>query len=266
MDSDTDRPDTERVVSLDVDGTTARIHLDDPATRNALSPRLSLELADTVASALAAGATALVLTAAPPVFCSGGSLDELLAPTHPLDDAYAGFLALADSPVPTIAVVDGAAVGAGVNLVLACDVVLVSPDARLDPRFLDVGIHPGGGHLRLLRERLGAQGAAALSLCGDHLTGEEAVVAGLAWRCLPSDELFVIARRYATRVTSRPGELVRRTKASLLDSGPTVTPPEARALEREAQEWSMAQPFFAEQVAALRDRIGRAGDSDRAPG
>jgi enoyl-CoA hydratase len=256
MDSD---PDPRPLVQLTVDDTTARVHLDDPATRNALSPRLSLELADAVGSALAAGATALLLTAAPPVFCSGGSLDELLAPTHPLDDAYAGFLALADAPIPTIAVVDGPVVGAGVNLALACDVVLTSPDARFDPRFLDVGIHPGGGHLQRLRERVGRQGAAALSLCGDQLTGEEAVTAGLAWRCLRSDELLATAERYAARIASHPSELVRRTKDTLDRSGPGVDPTVARSVERDAQEWSMTQPFFAERVAALRARIGESG-------
>ncbi len=253
------QPVSDSLVRLDVDGSTARVHLDDPATRNALSPELSLQLAAAVGAALTEGATALVLTAAPPVFCSGGSLDELLAPTHPLDDAYAGFLALADAPIPTIAVVDGAVVGAGVNLPLACDVVLTSPDARFDPRFLDVGIHPGGGHLQRLRERVGRQGAAALSLCGDQLTGEEAVTAGLAWRCVPSGDLLATAERYAARVASRPPELVRKAKESLDRSAPGVDPATARAVEREAQEWSMAQPFFAERVAALRARIGERG-------
>lgn len=248
--------DGGRRVRLSLTDGIGRVQLDDPGTRNALSPDLSLELATAVGAALDADAAVIVLSAAPPVFCSGGSIDELLAPTHPLADAYAGFFALADAPVPTIAVVDGPVVGAGVNLVLACDVVLASPDARIDPRFLDVGIHPGGGHLRLLRERIGRQGAAALSLCGDQLTGEEAVRAGLAWRCLPTDELLATAERYAARAVSRPPELVRRTKDSLARSGPATTAEEAVELERAAQEWSMAQPFFAERVAALRARIG----------
>lgn len=53
--------------------------------------------------------------------------------------------------------IDGAAVRAGVNLPLACDVVLASPEARFDPRFLDIGIHPGGGHLYRLAQRVGQQ-------------------------------------------------------------------------------------------------------------
>jgi enoyl-CoA hydratase len=243
------------LVRFELDATTARIHLDDPATRNAITPRLSVQLADAVAQGVDAGATAIVLTAQPPVFSSGGSLDEFERPTAPLDDVYRGFLALAGAPVPTIACVGGPAVGAGVNLPLACDVVLASPEARFDPRFLDVGIHPGGGHLWRLVRRVGFQGAAALSLCGDHLTGDEAARAGLAWRCVPADELLPTAMRFAERVASRPPELVRRTKASLRASAELADGAAAAALEREAQEWSMAQPFFAERVAAVRARL-----------
>ena len=107
------------------------------------------------------GAGAVVLTAEPPVFCAGGSLDALLSRDVPLAASYDGFLALANAPVPTIAAIDVAAIGAGVNLPLACDVILAAPSARFDPRWLDVGIHPGGGHLWRLFQRVGTQGAAA---------------------------------------------------------------------------------------------------------
>ena len=99
-----------------------------------------------------------MLTAEPPVFCAGGSLDALLSRDVPLAACYAGFLALADAPVPTIAAVASPAIGAGVNLPLACDVILAAPGARFDPRWLDVGIHPGGGHLWRLAQRIGAAG------------------------------------------------------------------------------------------------------------
>jgi enoyl-CoA hydratase len=121
------------------------ILLDDPAHRNVLSRAMSDALATAVASALEAGARAIVLAASPPVFCAGGSVDDLLDPPGPLADAYAGMHALATCPVPTIAAVGGAAIGAGVSLALACDVIVVSVEARFDPRFLDVAIHPAAG-------------------------------------------------------------------------------------------------------------------------
>src|SRR5260370_9014789 len=90
----------------------ARITLADPAHRNALSKALSDQLAGAVERAVADGAAVLVLDAEPPVFCAGGSLDGLLDPRHGLEEMYAGFLALADAPVPTIPAVCGPAIGA----------------------------------------------------------------------------------------------------------------------------------------------------------
>ena len=145
-----------------VDDAIGVVTLADPDHRNVLSLELTRDLAAAVAHVLDGGVAAIVLTAEPPVFCAGGSLDDLLAPRAPLAEMYAGFLALAQAPVVTIAAVGGAAVGAGVNLPLACDVILASPEARFDPRFLDIGIHPGGGHLWRLEQRVGRQAAAAL--------------------------------------------------------------------------------------------------------
>ena len=187
----------------------AVLTLADPGKRNALSRQLSDDLAAAVESALSQEARAIVLDAEPPVFCAGGSLDDLLARSRPLGETYAGFLALAQAPVPTIAAVAGPVIGAGVNLPLACDVVIAGESARFDPRFLDVGIHPGGGHLWRLAQRVGPQGAAALVLCGDVLTGPEAVVAGLAWRCVPDDSALSVALRLARRAAGRSPSLSR---------------------------------------------------------
>jgi enoyl-CoA hydratase len=232
------------------------ITLADPGRRNALSKQLSDELAAAVRNCLDGGARALVLAAEPPVFCAGGSLDDLLRREHPLGATYAGFNALAQAPVPTIAAVAGAAVGAGVNLPLACDVVIAGESAKFDPRFLDVGIHPGGGHLWRLAQRIGPQGAAALVLCGDTLTGQEAVTHGLAWRCVPDEEVTESAMRLARRAAGRSPELVRRTKETLRATTGYHQVTDAAELELRAQQWSVEQPYFAETVRALRERIG----------
>ena len=232
-----------------------KITLADPAHRNALSKELSDALAGAVSRTVADGACVLVLDAEPPVFCAGGSLDGLLNPKHGLEEMYAGLLALAEAPIPTIAAVCGPAVGAGVNLPLACDVVLAGQSARFDPRFLDIGIHPGGGHLWRLTRRIGYQGAAALVLCGDVLTGAEAAAHGLAWRCVPDAELPEAAARLARRVAGRSPELVRRTKRTLRESAGLRDAAQAVAIELEAQQWSVQQPDFRERVRAIRDEI-----------
>ncbi|MEO3783739.1 enoyl-CoA hydratase-related protein [Actinocorallia sp. B10E7] len=247
----------ETLVRVTVDDGVGVLVLDDPRHRNALSKKVSDDLARAVDTALEGGARALVLTAEPPVFCAGGSLDGLLDRTVPLSEMYAGMERLASAPVPTIAAVAGPAIGAGVNLPLACDVIVASPDARFDPRFLDVGIHPGGGHLWRLAERVGAQGAAALVLCGDLLTGEEAAAKGLAWRCVPEDELKPTALALARRAAGRSAPLVRRTKRTLLESLSLASPEEAAKLELAAQEWSVEQPEFSETVRAIRRGLAK---------
>jgi enoyl-CoA hydratase len=239
-------------VTVERDGPVAVLELRDPARRNALSPGLSTALADAVAGALAAGARAIALTAAPPVFCAGGSLDDLASGRVDLDAAYAGPLALAEAPVPTIAAVDGPCVGAGVNLPLACDVVVCTPRAVFDPRWLDVGIHPGGGHLWRMRERIGAQATAATVLFGEKLGGAEAVARGLAWRCVAEDELREVVLALAHRAAGRDLELVRRTKRSLRAAASVADARSAADLERGAQVWSMGRPEFAERVAEMR--------------
>ena len=157
--------------------------------------------------------------------------------------------------MPTLAVVGGPAIGAGVNLPLACDVVLTSPEAVFDPRFLDVGIHPGGGHLWRLERRIGTQGAAALVLFGDSLDGEQAVRAGLAWRCVDAERLQADAMAMARRVVRRSAPLVRRTKATLVAGAGIADPYEAFALELAAQEWSVEQPEFEASLRRIRQRL-----------
>jgi enoyl-CoA hydratase len=231
------------------------VTLSDPAHRNALGKQLNDELADAVTRTIADGATVLVLQAEPPVFSAGGSLDGLVDREHSLAEMYTGFLAVADAPIPTIAAVAGPAIGAGVNLALACDVVLAGESARFDPRFLDLGIHPGGGHLWRLSRRIGQQGAAALVLCGDVLSGAEAAACGLAWRCVPDADLPELAMRFARRVAQRSPELVSRTKQTLRMSAGFVDVAQAINIELEAQQWSVEQPYFQQRVREVRDRI-----------
>ena len=243
------------LVTREVDAGVGRLHLNDPRHRNVLSKQLSDQLASAVTDVVARGAAAIVLTAEPPVFCAGGSLDGLLNRELPLAQTYAGYRALIEAPVPTIAAVAGAAVGAGVNLPLACDVVIAAESARFDPRFLDVGIHPGGAHLWRLVQRVGVQGAAALVLLGDTLTGAEAQAHGLAWRCVPDTELDAVALALATRVATRSASLVRRTKQTLQATLAATSFEEAFALELDAQEWSVNQPEFTSTIRRIQGEI-----------
>jgi enoyl-CoA hydratase len=235
----------------------ALVTLDAPARRNALS----LELVDEIEAGFDAiesdpDVGAVVVTGAPPAFCAGADLSHLgSSQRQGLSRVYEGFLRVGRSPLPTIAAVNGAAVGAGVNLALVCDVILAGESARFDTRFIDLGLHPGGGHTWMLQRRVGSQAAAALVLFGRVLDGRQAERAGLAWSCVPDDELLPLALEMASTAARAPRELVQRVKQTMRDV--TQLTDHAAAVERELdpQVWSINQPAFQEKLAALRQRI-----------
>lgn len=249
----------------EVDGGVAVVTLADPNRRNAISPAMVDEIVaafDLIDADPAVGA--VVVTGEPPAFCAGadlGDLDRVGTAAggqtgSGLRAIYEGFLRVARSPLPTIAAVNGPAVGAGLNLALCCDVRLAARSARFDTRFLQLGLHPGGGHTWLLTRALGPQGAAALVLFGEVLDGEGAARVGLAWRCVDDGDLLGVARAMAARAAAAPRPLVERIKASLAAATTTASHDEAVDAELVQQAWSMGQPWFAERIAAMRQRIG----------
>ena len=203
-------------------GRVAVLTLDDAERRNALTAPLVAEIMaamDDIDADPEVGA--IVVTGAAPAFCSGADVNALAAMANgteePADvrDIYAGFLRVLDSPLPTVAAVNGPAVGAGCNLALACDVRLAGTSAVFDARFLRIGIHPGGGHTWLLDRAVGPQAAAAMNLFGARLDGRRAAEVGLAWECVEDDALLDRAIELATRAAEVPRELSTRTKATL---------------------------------------------------
>jgi enoyl-CoA hydratase len=156
--------------------------------------------------------------------------------------------------LPTVAAVNGPAVGAGVNLALGCDVRIAARSARFDTRFLQLGLHPGGGHTWMMSRLLGPQGAAATVVFGDVLDGEAAERHGLAWRCVDDDKLGEEALAFAARAASAPPALGRRVKQTLRQVADVSSPDEAVSVELEAQLWSMRQPDFAERLKARRKK------------
>jgi enoyl-CoA hydratase len=249
---------SDDLVACDVADGIAWITLNDPARRNCVSARLSLDLANVCAELARDPAVRVaVITGAGSSFSSGGDIESLSRPGQPLEVTQRGFSALAALPVPVLAAVNGPAVGAGMNFALACDVIVAGRSARFDSRFLEVGIHPGGGHLWRLQQRAGRPAAAAMVIFGEDLTAEHAERIGLVWRVVADDELAATARELACRVAARSPELVRRTKATLGASAGITHPRLAIDLEQVAQEWSMGRPAFAEGVRALRQRLTR---------
>jgi enoyl-CoA hydratase len=229
----------------------------DPQRRNALNLAMCAEMVSAIDELEAdEGVGALVVTGAAPAFCAGADLSQLGASQRDgLKQIYSGFLRVASTTLPTIAAVNGAAVGAGLNLALACDVRLASDNARFDTRFLDLGIHPGGGHTWMMRNIVGPQSAAAMVLFGQVLDAAEAKRVGLVWDTTSPEELLSTAITMAQRAASGPRELVTKIKASLAKMGAVDLHEEAVEIELDPQVWSINQPAFAERLASLQQTI-----------
>ena len=194
---------------------------------------------------------AVIVDARGDYFCSGADIRDLAAAAaNPASTdslrrtsaLYSAFVRIGLLPVPTVAVVVGGAVGAGLNLALACDVLLVTPDAVLESGFLGRRIHPGGGHFSLLGRTLNRQQAIAVGALGAALSGTAAVRLGLAWAAYPGDEITVRARELVWLSAEDPA-LSRRVKLSAdLELGPTAVPwLAALEVERGAQMWSFGR-------------------------
>ncbi len=235
----------------------ATLTLDNPDERNTLTAPMVAEIIAAMDAFEADDAVgAVVVTGTPPAFCAGANLGNLAEATgDSLGDIYEGFLRIARSPLPTLAAVNGAAVGAGMNLALGCDLRIVSRTAKLDTRFLQLGIHPGGGHTWMLRRIAGPQVAMAAVVFGEVLDGVEAERVGLAYRAVPGDELAAVAHEIAARAASAPRELAIRTKATIQDMALVADHPAAVQRELEPQLWSTRQPWFEQRLAALKRRI-----------
>jgi enoyl-CoA hydratase len=235
--------------------------LNDPDHRNILSADLCRALTEAV---LAAGEddslNALIVTGAGPAFCAGARLDDLEAAASGDDAAvravYRAFMTVADCPLPTIAAVNGAAVGAGMNLALACDMRIATPSALFDTRFLKIGLHPGGGHGWMLLRAVGWARASQMLLGGQALRGEAALGVGLVQQLSAPEGLLEDALALAAPMLATPRALLLRTKATLRHAA-CNSHQDALAHETAEQAWSLGEPGFAALLARMRGEIGQ---------
>jgi enoyl-CoA hydratase len=186
--------------------------LNDPDRRNALSPMLQSELGAAVdAVARDTEARVLVVAGNGPAFSAGADLPAVFGELHRdvaeiragLRGIYDSFLRVRRLEIPTIAAVHGAAVGAGVNLAMSCDVRIAGPRARFGVTFTTLGLHPGGGCTYFLTHALGRQRALALILDGGVLDADEALRLGLVLEVV-DDPLARAVERAARWAASDP--------------------------------------------------------------
>jgi 2-(1,2-epoxy-1,2-dihydrophenyl)acetyl-CoA isomerase len=256
------------VIHYDVgDDHVARITLDRPDAKNALTVEMRDGIVDAVRDARAnPDVRAVLVSGTGDAFCAGmdlgastmvqaGTADfETRSTAEALRVGVQSFIReLWELDKPTVAAVNGAAVGPGAHLALACDFVLVHDDTRFLWSFARWGLVVDAGGAYLLPRLVGLPRAKAMVMLGEGARGPEAVDLGLAYRCVARDELASVADELATRLATGPTRSLGLSKRLLNTSFETSLD---RSLELEGAYQSLAATSrdLVEGMAAFKDR------------
>jgi enoyl-CoA hydratase/carnithine racemase len=201
-----------------IDGV-ATIEIARPEKKNALTVAMYQAMAEALNAAREdAAVRAVLITGQPGIFTSGNDVEDFL--TRPpgqgsdsMESPVFRFMrALLDCDKPVVAAVTGAAIGIGTTMLLHCDFVYVSDEARLAMPFVALGLVPEYASSLLVPQLMGHRRAAEKLLLGDPFTPEQAVECGIANAVLPAAEVVAHARRVALRFNALPPGAVREAK------------------------------------------------------
>lgn len=254
-------PATDRL-AVRREGHVVVVALADHERRNAMGLEMTAAW-ERLMAAIAADSEvrAVLLTGQGSAFTSGGNLTWIGADSHEpvpvlrerMLSYYRTWLAIRQLAVPTIAAINGPAIGAGAALALACDIRWAGASAAMALPFLQIGIHPGMLSTFLLTEVAGVAAARDLFLTGRRVEAEEMRALGIASRVLPDDQLMSEALAGAHQVAAAAPVAVRLTKVALRDGGPRDWSAAAQ-WEGLAQAVTLASDDVAEGLAAVKER------------
>lgn len=225
------------VLKIERDGPLITLTMDDPETRNALSPALTRQLVQACADINAdMSVGCVILTGAGGAFCAGGNLKAMYARS----DHFAGNAAeirrtyltgvqaiaraLYELEVPSIAAVNGPAMGAGLDFAMMCSMRIASREASFAESFIKLGLTSAAGGAWFLTRAVGAQHAAEMTLTGDTLDAAQALAIGLVGRVVEPGELMAEARALAARITRHPLHSIRLNHRLLRESARSDLP------------------------------------------
>lgn len=204
---------------------------------------------------------AVVLTGAGRAFSSGGDLSFLVersetdaqANSERMRSFYRRYLAIRDLPVPVIAAIQGAAIGAGLCLAAACDLRIAATSAKLGFTFVQLGLHPGMGATHLLPRLIGHQNASRLLLTGEVIDGDEALRMGLVLESVDVAHVYRRAREVARQIAGAGPIAVRSCVRSLRIASDDGFE-HALWREADAQAHCYASQDLREGIAAIQER------------
>ena len=245
------------------DGAIVTLTMNAPEVRNALTGNHAVDEFVAAVERINADASVrvMILTGAGTVFSSGGNVKDMKRfTTDAVTPEQIGRwyrtgiqrlpLALQRLEVPSIAAVNGPAVGAGCDLTCMCDMRIASTSASFAESFVRVGLIPGDGGAWLLPRVVGLSKAMEMSFTGDAVHAEEALAIGLVSRVVGPEALLPEARALAARIARNPGQTLRLTKR-LLREGQSQRLDSLLELSAALQVIAHKTPAHAEAVDAF---------------
>jgi 2-(1,2-epoxy-1,2-dihydrophenyl)acetyl-CoA isomerase len=246
---------------VDRAGALATITMNRPQARNALDLTMRQEMLAAL-DEIEADETArvLILTGSGEHFCAGGDVKTLRARRQTAAEGRERVqmlnkmvLRLVDFPRPTIAMVDGYAVGAGTNLALCCDLIVASERAKFGELFNKIGLAPDGGGTWFLSRLIGLARAKELIFTGDVFDAAEAARIGLVNRVVPTGELRAVTRALAEKIAAGPPGVQRMAK-HMVNRAATTDLAAALDLEAYSQGLAIAGDDHQEGLTAFFDK------------
>src|SRR3989454_621377 len=242
-------------------GAVATITLNRPDARNALDFVMRGELAAVLDEIEAdEAARVVILTGAGGHFCSGGDVKTMRTKRHTAAEGRARVeslnrmvLRLVDFPKPTIAMVDGYAVGAGSNLALCCDLIIASDRAKFGELFWKIGLVPDGGGTWLLSRVIGMARAKELIFTAEIIEAAEAHRIGLVNRVVPVAELEKTTRALAAKIAAGPPAVLAMAK-HMVNRAATSDLASALDLEAFSQGLAISSEDHQEGLAAFFEK------------
>lgn len=248
-------------VSLEIVGSLGWIRLNNSRSRNPISMAMARGLTETLHELRERNDVRAVLLDGGPHFCAGGDLKEMQEVIsggarsiyEMFETMNKAILALYEFPKPTIAVVRGYAVGAGMSLALAADFVFAGTSAKFGQVFINTGGAPDGGSSWLLQSRVGLGRAKLLAFSGRIVGADEACAMGLIDAVHADDEVAARAQELALEFASKPQFALIMTKQALHRAA-TGNFREALAMEAEMQSLMSKAHDLPEAIKAFSEK------------
>ncbi len=251
-------------VTYELNKNVATVAMNRPDALNALSQQLITDLGAALRQAILDNARAVILTGNGRAFCAGGDLREMNSMgesegrieaflKEPLGALHDLIKLIRETPIPFVAAVNGVCAGAGVNVALACDIVVAAEDATFREAFVRIGLSPDCGGTFFLPRAVGEKVAAEMFMTGDSITAQRALQIGMINTTVPEDELIEEAELIAAKLAAGPTASIGRIKR-MLNATFSNDLTAQLALEHECQIESGKAEDFKEGVAAFFEK------------